>query len=397
MPALDRLLEAMRETLAHPSSPRDTALRLGFALFLLAVYLVGPLLVLRDRVRGDDADAPGPSGGPPEGDTRASRIGLVFAWCLAGLIAVFPIAYAFGLQWWLVVIAFGATLAARGDTAARFLRLQPPRAVTRVEVHGLFAVCVGVAVLTLWRWSTVPVGMHGDEAKCGTAAVRMYREGLNPFFLNEAGVPAFLQSLDGLALRLVDDRLLGLRLVPLLCAVMTPIVLFRWLRLVGSAPLAWLGTIAFVTTPFVQHASRTPTGVTLVFAQLLFLYGFTRCLVAPGWLGPVLGGIGLGVAQWDYYASRMLLAFLLGSPLVLAPFWRRLARGWWRRVLLLAVVAAPLVACFTLMVNYSSHGWRLYLFPRSEGLPPSDAPAWRVLLGRLVLHGPMWFSHAVTW
>ncbi len=382
--AFDRGLESLRLVLEQPEPLRDGVLRWGCALFLLAVYLLGPWLTLRDR-----AATPEPSPEPPP--DAPGWIGAAYALALAALVAAFPLAFPRGLHLLLAPAALALTLAA-GSAGSPRLSMQRPRALRRAECLALLGLGATVAVLTLWRWKEMPVGLHGDEAKCGLTALQLFRDGRHPFFLNEAGVPAFLQSLDGLAFLWIDDRVLALRMVPLLCAVMAPLVLFRWLRLIGPPALAWLASLALVGMPFFEHYSRTPTGTTLVLAQLLFLYGLTRSLVAPGALGPLLGGLGLGIAQWDYYASRMLIGLVALAPILLAPYARQLAAGWWKRVALLGLVAVPIASCFVLMSNYSSHGWTFYLLPRSDPLPPSDTPLVLALWKRLALHAPMWFS-----
>ena len=169
-----------------------------------------------------------------------------------------------------------------------------------------------------------------DEARFILNGLRIWRVGDHPFHINEAILPGLSDTLHGFFLTLLGDQhqRLGLRAYTMLCAVLAIPVLYRWMCLIGRPSAALTCVLLLMAMPFFNYYARVPPGDDLVLAQALFLYGVTRCLAAGGGTGVLIGGIALGLAQWNYHPSRLLVLYLLLLPLAALPYRKQLARGW---------------------------------------------------------------------
>ena len=380
-----------------PTQPaRDEGLLIGTAVFLVGFYVLSTLWVLFDRTGGSDEQNEAPTFITSEGFYQR-WIGIFSAFILFLLIIGFPWFYQRGWHGWVIFPVFLLTLVAFSESRAKRLRLRIPRRLNRNEAIGLFFLCLFVLGLTLFRWEHAPVAMNGDEASIGVSGKGLWVHHYHPFRVNASTLPAVLDTLYGLCVIFFEDPRFGLRVYPLFCAVLCPLVLFRWIRLFGPPPLAWMSTFLFVITPFFQYYSRVPMGTTLIFAELVFFYGFTRCLVSRGISGPIAGGIALGVAHWDYYAARVLIGLSITLPFLALAFCGRekLAKGWWWRVILLGVIALPFVFSFLLMADYDPSRWTWYMAPGYFTFENSDlARGFGSLWPKVIGHFEMWFSDA---
>jgi hypothetical protein len=389
----DSLLGSLRRITGFDTlvSSWSTTLRNGVTIFLFAFYFLSTLAILLDGTKT-------PLDSPPQPALPPSRLrqgtSALFTLAMCALVLAFPWAYEWGFHGWIIPAALILALLGFRETSHRRLALYPPVRPHGWNLFGLAVLAAGACLLGLWRWQSVPASMHGDEATIGIAGRDMWNLGWHPFFFNNAGGPALLNVIDGLFIKTTGDPWFGLRVYPLMCGVLSIVVFHRWIALIAQPPLPWFAATALIATPFYQFYSRTGTGMTLVFAQLVFLYGFTRCLVSKGAKGPVLAGVALGVAHWDYWAARSLVLFLCLAPLGVLAYGKQLEKRWWARLFAAGALAIPLILPYPLMREYQDWHFTWMMTPRQQfDLPePLSRGGLEPLQQKLKAHFQMWFD-----
>lgn len=400
----------MNETLAallnlnDPSQLiRNDILRIGSTLFIFLFELAAFFWVLFDRVSPSSADSE-PSVSldstgdpPPESLSRSrkwfSRFNLVLALVLlTTLVVSFPILFANGYHGWLIPAAFILGLACYSRFSEVQFKFRPPEKPTFNEAWGLAGLIAVSAFLILLRWNEAPMAINGDVALMCMNGKSIWQNRWHPLYMNNATLPALYDTFYGLGVMLCGP-FFGSRLYPLFCGILCPPILYRWVRLFSSRETAWFAAFILLISPFFQYYSRGPMGSSLILMQLLFLYGITRCLIGNGAGGTLVGGIALGLAQWDYYAARVLIGVALATPLIALPFWKSLARGWWWRLGLLILIGLAFLYSFPLMADFEWREWTFYFTPKFFSVENSDVarnPA--ILWDKVLGHLRMWFD-----
>jgi hypothetical protein len=398
-------------------------LRIGSTIFILGFYILSFILVLFDKKASDSGSKlPAPlKDGEGEKDPSLEGAGLPVPFCgskeesaadtssfsslrnsassqvgtlfLFASVLAFPWLFNRGLHGILILAPLGVYMfLGRGVLAGR-LGMRSPEFPGVRELLCLAAASLIVFGLTIFRWREVPPSMNGDVATICLSGLNMWKTRSHPFYINGSTLPALLDTLYGLFVLVSPDRILATRLHPLLCAVLCPIFMYRWMRLIGPKSLSWLTTGVFIIAPFFQYYSRVPMGTSLILMELIFLYGLTRCFVCCGFRGPLLGGIALGLSHWDYYGARVLVATASMAPLLALPYWRKLEKGWWWRLIALGAIALPFVLAFPIMTNYDGSRWTWYMSPAFFSIKNSDiARNPEMWMEKLKGHWQMWFD-----
>ncbi|NUN95991.1 MAG: hypothetical protein HUU16_07435 [Candidatus Omnitrophica bacterium] len=376
---------------------RNDIVRVALAVFLAAFYLLSTAFILFDGPRKESDPAPDGPREEPEVTSPEPRkrpwVALAYTLVLLILVLAFPWLLEQRRYGWLIPAALVAGVVFLPESRKRTLSLRPPEKALNGELVAFAALAVAAALLALWRWDKVPIAMNGDVGTIAMSGRDMWRQHLHPLYTNPSSLPAIPDIFYGLSLILMEDQVFAMRVYPMALAALCPIVLVRWISLFAPRGLAWMAGIVFVLSPFFQYYSRVPMGTSLIFPQLVFLYGITRCLILKGVSGPILGGLGLGVAHWDYYAARVLVGYALTLPALLLPYWKTLARGWWLRLLALIVVAAPFVAAFPFQAYYKERGWTWSQVPAHYTLENQEVLRIEGLWKRKTMdHFRMWFD-----
>jgi hypothetical protein len=374
-----------------PTTPlQNSLLTWSAGLFLFAFYSLVPLAVLLDMYRVPSHETSRGSG------RNIASFSLTVLVIMACSVALFPLALA--RNWHPALVAVGAAcglLALLGGAPAA-IDPGPLSAFSRSEGLTLLAVIV-LAIAAVWTGAdSLPPGMNGDEAKVGLMARSLLAQGNHPFFFSDVGIPGtmpFTHGLFGAIYRAVggEDPVQVVRFFPRVAAVLCVPVLYAWMRLLGTPLLAATASAVFATLPAFGYYSRVPCGASLLLAALLFLWGMTRGFVGPGWLGPVIGGLGLGVAQWDFPASRALGLIAIAAPIVTLLFPGRTAKGWLWRHLGLLTVAAPVVLGFVLIQGFDPDRFTWFLTLKGYNTSSSLALHGHFLRMSKELFG-LWFS-----
>ncbi len=388
---------------------RNDIIRIGLVAFILGFELIATWLILRDRVskkkqtsNTDTLTSEVPSNPTTTPNTSPTQhrpwmvgvLSLIYSVLLTAGVILFPYCFEKGWYGLLIPAAFviGAVFYSR-ETKFHRLTLTPPARPALSDLAGLLLITCVTFGLILLNWETIPTGMNGDVATICMSGMRMWTAHLHPLRMNSSTLPGLLDPLYGGGVLLTGSPFFGNRLYPLFCGILCPIVIYRWVRLIGSRDMAWFTTIVMIATPFFQYYSRVPMGTSLWLMELVFFYGLTRSLVTSGARGPLLAGIALALAQWDYYSSRTLVALALAAPFLAWPFRKRLAHGWWWRLSIIPLFGIGSLLAFPLMVNYGSREWTFYYSPAFFSVQNSDLAHNPSLLGiKLLGHLQMWFS-----
>jgi len=134
------------------------------------------------------------------------------------------------------------------------LAAEQPFPVPRVEALGLrweIALVAGIlliaAALRFWHLTSLPAGLHGDEAWTGIEGRRILREGwIGPYSPSALGQPSGPLYVTAVAVWLFGNTIFAVRLVPALMGLLTIAALYvvirrnlgTWAALAGAALLA---------------------------------------------------------------------------------------------------------------------------------------------------------------
>ncbi len=359
---------------------RNDILRIGSVVFILGFSLISTWFILfdRDKKRTEDQDKNEDikeyQEVLPNDKTKRTWLrrildgflSLLFGIALAVLVFVFPMAYENKWHGWLLLASFIlGCLFYRREVRGFRLELKPPQLPTRVEWIWLLSVTLLTSYLVLLRWREVPLSMHRDVATICMSGISMWESHHHQFLFNGAGLPGLLDPLYGGGVIMTGSPLFGVRLYPLFCATLCPIILYRWICLFGPKQLAWMVVFILIVSPFFQFYSRVPMGVSILLMQLILFYGITRSLMERGPWWPLMGGIALGLAQWDYYASRGLLLVSVLTPFICVPFLKKLEKGWWYRLFFIASMGFLSLYSMTILIyNYHSSNYGAAFTPK---------------------------------
>ena len=311
----------------------------------LAAAVFGFYLLSTWYVVGDQAQEPETFQSNSTDSDRDSRL-VVLAASIGALVVAFPLFWARGWHPALLVLGFFLGMVINRSKLRGFTGLRPPRRGNSGEHCGLLLAAIAAVALGLASWSELPPGIEGDSAEIGLSAIAVWDGAIGAIGQNQIEFARMLDCVDGLFLAITGPGRFGLMLHPLIAGVLSVIIFFRWLCLLGSRQFAWAGTICYLTSPALQYYSRVAAGATLYLAMLIAVYGVTRCLWRPSVRWAALAGAALGLAQWNYWAARALLVLIpvvVGGVLV--------AHGWrWMRSILVALVVPLAVVMSPLFI-----------------------------------------------
>lgn len=208
----------------------------------------------------------------------------------------------------------------------------------------LAALCGVSLSLRVVLTGNYPTGLNTDEPKnlsCSIPALeagRLFGESCN-------GPPYLLSTVFAAQLvPYVGDNPWAMRTYALVTGVLATPAAFGVARAIGltvGPSLAAAGLVAVL--PWSIFYGRITLGGELIFHELLLLAALARLVwMEGGWADSLLGGFGLSLLLWDYYAGRAML----GMPLVAAV----LARGW-RRAWCLVVIPIALIGWYPFLAT----------------------------------------------
>jgi len=223
------------------------------------------------------------------------------------------------------------------------------------EALAVAAIVLVALLLRTYHLTTVPPGLHGDEATTGLESERILREGnIGPYSPEALGQPSGPFYLIALAVRLLGPTVLAVRIVPALLGTLTVLALFFIIRRAYGPAAALAGAALLATQEWHLHFSRI--GFPLAswpLVAVLTAGALVEALRRNDWRWWGLVGLFLGLGVYCYNSHPLFLAItaLFVALAVCVGSWRaRVVRGTvWRLVpvlalpIMLMLVALPML------------------------------------------------------
>ncbi|NMC63817.1 MAG: glycosyltransferase family 39 protein, partial [SAR324 cluster bacterium] len=369
----------------------NTLLLVTVAGSFLLFYFLSFVLILLDRENQDEPDSHITSP-VPHAQGSITQIAL-FCSFIAIAILSWTILPEWQQQQWLIAILVPAIIpVAFYSLPAHFFSFRPPMRIGLFESALHLLITLLALGLCLYKWHEIPMGINADAADAARWGKELWTNGQSPLYITPQIVPAFTMVLDGLAQLLTRDPRFGLILHPLLCGILCPSIFQRLAALIMPRSAAWIAALIFTVSPMELYYSRVPYGSTLYLPSLVFLYALFRIIQNPSFKFAIVAGFALTIAQFNYHAARILVAyFFCVIPFVLIH--RRFNINTIRDFATLMVVFVCTSSVWLLFKNLSLNTWTWYLVPK-EVNPSSLLLSMDDFLRLIYIHVRMWFSDA---
>ncbi len=226
------------------------------------------------------------------------------------------------------------------------------------SIH-LVALCLALttgAFLARGSWTDkIPIFLTGDEGSAGLFAATLARGEVNNLFVSGwYNFPSFYFAVPALSIRLFGQTTEALRLPSALAGALTVTATFFVARAMFGRRVAWFAAIFLSALHFHIHFSRI--GLNNVWDGLWYVV-----FIGALWYGwehhrrnaYLLAGLALGLGQYFYPSTRMLLVFLVLWILLGLALDRARGRQEWVNLLLLLLTA--MVVVLPLAWHYLEH------------------------------------------
>lgn len=236
------------------------------------------------------------------------------------------------------------------------------------EALAVAAIVLVALLVRTYHLTSVPLGLHGDEATTGLESGRILREGnIGPYSPDALGQPTGPFYLIAPAEWLLGNTILAVRIVPALLGTLTVLALFVVIRRSYGTAAALAGAALLATQGWHLHFSRI--GFPLPawpLVAVLTVGALVEALRENDWRWWGLAGLLLGLGVYAYNSHPLFIAItaLFVALAVCVGLWRaRGVRGmWWRLVpvlalpIMLGLVALPLLRYIADPINdYTGH------------------------------------------
>lgn len=212
-------------------------------------------------------------------------------------------------------------------------------------------IVTAVAASRLYFCHFYPPGFYEDEIKDMHFARAAFNGDVSPFIASGgSGLPLLWYAITEGPLHYVVPTWWTIRLMPIVCGVLSVIGAYGVVRALGRGALAGLFAAACLgALPWAIAYGLTSMGGELIWHELIVLWVLALC-VSDAALSPfvlVSGMLALTLLVYDYFAGKAVAWMLL--PLLPA-----LTRRWWVVVLLLAGTA---VLCVPMYLAHNPYMW----------------------------------------
>ncbi|NKQ36114.1 MAG: glycosyltransferase family 39 protein [Chloroflexi bacterium] len=228
-------------------------------------------------------------------------------------------------------------------------------AVSRRELFAIGLILLTAVTLRLYRLSSLPGGLNGDEVFNAIDALRVGTEHWPVFFEGNNGREALFLYLAAASLRLLGQTVFALRLPAALLGTGSVWLAWRLGRSLFNRRVGLLSAALIAVSLWPVMESRWALrAVSLTFMTALTVYlldqGFRR---KSGWYW-LAGGVAMGLTLYTYIPSRLLPAVILVWIGWL--FWTRReeTRSQWRQMA---------VAFITALIVFLPFAWYIWQFP----------------------------------
>lgn len=196
------------------------------------------------------------------------------------------------------------------------IRVEPPapRIVPRRALEFLAVVAiVGVALaLRTYHLTSLPFGLHGDEATTGLEGERILREGqIGPYSTDAMGQPAGPLYFTALAVRLFGNTIFAVRIVPALAGVLTVLALYVVARRSFGVAVALIAAALLATMTWHVHFARIGFPLeTWPLCVILVAGAVVEAIRRKGLVWWGIAGALAGLGVYSYNAHPFFLAIL---------------------------------------------------------------------------------------
>ena len=222
------------------------------------------------------------------------------------------------------------------------------------EVAFLGIVVLVSFALRYGNLTQIPYVLAGDEANMGQEAVRILNGELtNPFITGWFSHPTLYFFILALPIKVFGQGILGVRFLSPFIGALTVLAVYFLARQAWGRTVAMVAAVLLAGYHFHIHYSRL--GLNNIWDPLFALV--VMGLLWRGWSSrdrrlAVLGGLGLGISQYFYMGSRMLL--IMVAFLVIYGLLTEGRRAWGREraLFLVTMLAAALVVALPIAVYW---------------------------------------------
>jgi 4-amino-4-deoxy-L-arabinose transferase-like glycosyltransferase len=187
------------------------------------------------------------------------------------------------------------------------------------------------AIFRLWHLSTLPPGLHPDEAANGLDIFRMFdHHDLRPLYDTNGPREALFFYLQAIFVGTIGNTVLALRLAPALLGTLAIVFMYLWARAWFGQRTALIAAFLLAITPWAVTITRDGFRASMLelFVPLV-LWLYTKAF-QTGRLRWFLGaGFFLGLGMYTYLAWRLFPLALVAAALYVLIWRRDFARRWW--------------------------------------------------------------------
>ncbi|MFN8413145.1 MAG: glycosyltransferase family 39 protein [Anaerolineales bacterium] len=262
----------------------------------------------------------------------------------------------------------------------------------------LFAIALGFTLLALplraIATGEIPVILNGDEASAGIYAISFLKgEVNNPFAAGWYSFPGLYFLFPATSISLLGNTTAALRIPSAIIGAITVGLTFLAGKIMFDKRTGMIAALALAGFHFHVHFSRI--GLNNIWDGLFFIL-----TVSTAWYAwekesrnaALLTGLELGLAQYFYPGSRVILGVVYGAILF---------TGFFERERFKRLLSNIVLMTFTFLVVFLPLAWYYILFPEQYTAPLNRVsiigpwltnemqltglPAWRILLKQTIL------------
>lgn len=223
---------------------------------------------------------------------------------------------------------------------------------------------VAALFLRAHHLTTLPSGMHGDEAIFGAAGYEVLHKGaISPYSFIAAGQPTGPFYLNAPAVALFGRTVFAVRVVSMIVGTLTILALYLVLRRNIDRPTAFVGAALLAAMTWHLHYSRVGFALALWLLGVVLTTGaLTEAIRRQDWRWWGATGVVAGLGLYTYNAHTVFLAVV--TLFTAAYFVRALAtrqlsgcvgvRNFWAFVTALGIIAYPMIA---FVIEEREHYW----------------------------------------
>lgn len=270
--------------------------------------------------------------------------------------------YSLAFYSWLAALVFLALAAIHA--AWHDIRHFPKRALISLAVLMIVSAIIG-----MYRLTTVPPTVHGDEGMVGLYARMLLQGDLKTFFSTAwYSIPQFFFAIPAAGLYLFGNNLWGLRMSTVCMGILCMIPFFLLLRAWWGDRPAFLGGLLLAANSWfvhLQHCGVNYIQATFFTIALLAVWAYANNRRSVEFL--LAGGAVMGLSLLSYQANHLLPILWIASQVWLFAL-RKIPLRWFVLSTALPILLALLVISPLLVHDFKTSGKSEVFHSRSSGV-----------------------------